>query len=90
MITIHHVIPYPGFLRDAGSHQPLMNCLEKRYEGGGVRPAGKPFTNIFATICTNIFVMVVLFGTVEDPEYKSHNLTLGVFRTKQEGEPLPD
>jgi len=46
-----------------------------------VRSAVEPFTNIFATICTNIFVMVVRFGTVENPGNKSHNLILGVFRT---------
>ena len=49
-----------------------------------MRSAVEPFTNIFATICANIFVMVVRFDTVENPGNKSHNLIPGVFRTQQE------
>jgi hypothetical protein len=42
MITIHHVIPHPGFLRDAGSPEQALHIQGEFYPFSPLTPVREP------------------------------------------------
>jgi hypothetical protein len=42
MITIHHVIPHPGFLRDAGSPEQALHIQGEFYPSSPLTPDREP------------------------------------------------